>query len=85
MQTGGQATCKGDSGGPMFKYEFFNGTEYKRRYIQIGTVHGSVESCKDRFPGIYVRLEDPSIFAFVKSSGKVNGNLFYTAPKEGLF
>ena len=68
----------------MFNFEYYNGTKYGRRYIQIGTVHGSVESCSDRFPGIYVRLEEPSIFSFVKSNGEVNGNSFYTAPKEGL-
>ena len=46
---------------------------------KIGVVHGSVISCSPRFPGIYARLEDPTIFAFVKSLGSSYNQTVYTA------
>ena len=37
------------------------------KYIQLATVHGSVGQCGDAaFPGIFVRLDDPLIFDFIK-------------------
>ena len=80
VTTGERATCKGDSGGPMFRYEFYNGSITEKRYIQIGVTHGSVESCSPRFPGIYVRLEEQSILEFVRSLGFKFGKQWYTAP-----
>ncbi len=59
-----QGACTGDSGGPL---QFFDANKY--RYEQVGVVHGSVSSCgQSPFPGIYVRLDDPAIFDFLKSA-----------------
>ena len=39
-----------------------------KRWIQIGTVQGAVGSCGDiEFPGIYVRLNHPSVSNFIDS------------------
>jgi hypothetical protein len=36
--------------------------------IQIATVEGGIRECGDfDYPGIFVRLDDPTVFAFVKS------------------
>ncbi len=36
------------------------------RWIQIATVHGAVGDCGDAdFPGIYIRLDDPSVYNFI--------------------
>ena len=84
VETAFGASCRGDSGAPLFRFEFFNGTSEKR-YIQIGTLHGSVNSCDDYYPGIYSRLEEPSNLAFVKSSlGQINGSLLYSASSVGM-
>ena len=45
--------------------QYYNDDKKEERYVQIGTLHGSVRSCSNRFPGIYARLEDPYIFAFI--------------------
>ena len=74
-----QGTCRGDSGGPLFRHEFYNGSQSEKRYVQIGVVHGSVISCSPRFPGIYARLEEPSILEFVKSLGRTYNRTVYTA------
>jgi secreted trypsin-like serine protease len=59
-----QGACKGDGGGPLQFYDFDN-----YRYQQVGVVHGSIYSCgQSPFPGIYVRLDDPAIFDFLKSA-----------------
>ncbi len=35
-------------------------------WIQIATVHGAVRDCGDSdFPGIYIRLDDPTVFNFI--------------------
>ena len=67
VRTGGnQGSCKGDSGGPLM-YQDFAGEASK--WFQIATVQGSVRDCGDvDFPGIYVRLDDPSVFNFIKSN-----------------
>ena len=31
-----QGTCRGDSGGPLFRHEFYNGSLSEKRYVQIG-------------------------------------------------
>ena len=81
VETGTEASCRGDSGAPLFRYEAFNGNLSDFRYVQIGVLHGSVNSCDNTYPGIYSRLEEPSIHEFLKSHGKVNGNLVYSASK----
>ena len=55
-------TCKGDSGGPI---RVFDDSDWKFR--QIGIVHGSAASCDgSRFPGIFVRLDDPEVLNFIQ-------------------
>lgn len=80
-----EASCRGDSGAPLFRYEPFNGNLSDYRYVQIGTLHGSINSCDNAYPGIYSRLEEPSILEFVKSKGKIHGNHIFTAPSVGKF
>ena len=37
--------------------------------IQIATVHGGVRDCGDvEYPGIFIRLDDPSIWHFINDS-----------------
>jgi secreted trypsin-like serine protease len=62
-----QGACTGDSGGPLQFFDFDS-----KRYQQLGVVHGSVSNCgQSAFPGIYVRLDDPTIFNFLKSATQV--------------
>ena len=82
-EAGFEASCRGDSGAPMFRYEPYNGNLTDFRYKLIGILHGSVNSCDNTYPGMYSRTEDPSIHAFIKSHGKMNGRLFYSASKAG--
>ncbi len=60
---GTQGACRGDSGGPlMFKDD-------ERKFVQIAIVEGGVGECGDRdYPGIFVRLDHPSIWNFIASS-----------------
>ena len=83
VEAGLEASCRGDSGAPLFRYEPYNGNLSDFRYVQIGTLHGSVNSCDNTYPGIYSRIEEPSILAFIKSYGQVNGSLIYSAPDAG--
>jgi hypothetical protein len=40
----------------------------RRGYVQIATVHGAVRDCGDKeYPGIYVRLDHPTIYNFISS------------------
>jgi hypothetical protein len=40
----------------------------RKGYVQIATVHGAVRECGDEeYPGIYVRLDHPSILNFMSS------------------
>ena len=56
-------TCKGDSGAPLLM-EKFNGDEIT--IVQVGILHGGAEECSNkRFPAIFNRLSNPSIFKFV--------------------
>ena len=84
VETGRDASCRGDSGAPLFRYEFFNESLTERRYIQLGVLHGSVNSCDNRYPGIYSRLEHPSVFKFIKSFGNIDGKVIYTASSVGM-
>ena len=60
---GKQGSCKGDSGGPLMIQDLES-----KRWVQIGTVAGSVGDCGDiNLPGIYVRLNHPSVSNFIDS------------------
>jgi len=62
---GNQGSCKGDSGGPIM----FEDLRRDQRWIQIATVQGAVRNCGDLdYPGLFIRLDDPSVFNFVLSS-----------------
>jgi secreted trypsin-like serine protease len=63
VDVGYQGPCKGDSGGPLMNKDL-----HSRKFIQIATVSGGVGNCgDDEYPGIYVRLDHPSIFNFISS------------------
>jgi secreted trypsin-like serine protease len=63
VSEGSQGACQGDSGGPLM-YQ-----DDDRKYIQIATVRGGVGECGDRdYPGIFVRLDHPSIWNFIHST-----------------
>ncbi len=39
-----------------------------QQWIQIATVQGAVRDCGDvDYPGIYIRLDDPTVFQFIHS------------------
>jgi secreted trypsin-like serine protease len=69
VDVGKQGACKGDSGGPlMYRDE-------EGKFIQIATVEGGVGECGDKdYPGIFVRLDHPSIWEFIFST--MNGEVF---------
>ena len=77
-----QGSCPGDSGGPFF--EIVNLNKTLQRYVQYGTIHGSVQKCSSsRFPGIFVRLTEPHVFEFLNTLGRSNGNVTYQASERG--
>ena len=60
---GPQGSCKGDSGGPLMYHNLETD-----QWIQIATVQGGIRDCGDEdFPGIYIRLDDPSVYSFINS------------------
>jgi secreted trypsin-like serine protease len=70
---GSQGSCKGDSGGPLMYQDDIN-----EKWIQIATVQGGIRNCGDlEYPGLYIRLDDPNVFSFIKSvlSETYNGKL----------
>ncbi len=63
VTVGNQGACNGDSGGPLM-YKEDDG-----KFIQIATVEGGVGDCGDKdYPGIFVRLDHPSIWNFIAST-----------------
>ena len=65
---GRQGSCKGDSGGPLLYYD-----RRMKHFIQIATVEGGVRDCGDEeYPGIYVRLDHPSVLDFITSTTLVS-------------
>lgn len=60
---GGGHSCNGDSGAPLFRSVFDrSGTA---RAVLVGTNHGAPGQC-GTFPSIYARIEDPSIYDYIK-------------------
>ncbi len=71
-----KGACEGDSGGPLMYKDVL-----ARTYIQIATVEGGVKDCGDEsYPGIFVRLNHPSIREFIFSTmkGKIIISLYYS-------
>ena len=65
VNIGNQGVCKGDSGGPLMY------VEDDGKFVQIAIVEGGVGGCGyDEYPGIFVRLDHPSIWSFIAS--KIN-------------
>ena len=57
----GFGSCKGDSGGPVIRFN-----SEREHFEQIAVVQGGIGACGDRdIPGIYARLRDPGVFAFI--------------------
>ena len=75
---------RGDSGGPAFRFDHLNGDTSVSRYILFGSVHGSVESCSSRYPGIFVRIADAEILEFARNLGEKSGKTIYTASDDGM-
>jgi secreted trypsin-like serine protease len=64
VKEGNQGVCKGDSGDPLMYRDYDSG-----KVIQIAIVEGGVIQCGDTdFPGIFVRLDHPSIWNFIAST-----------------
>merc|ERR1712193_409208 len=63
----GGGTCRGDSGGPLLiNVGNLDVTQ------QIGVLHGGLEQCNNkRYPAIYVRLDNPSIYQWLRSQIRV--------------
>jgi secreted trypsin-like serine protease len=71
VDVGNQGACKGDSGGPLMYKDDDIG-----KFIQIATVRGGVGECDDdAYPGIFVRVDHPSIWKFISST--IKSNFFY--------
>jgi secreted trypsin-like serine protease len=63
VSVGNQGSCQGDSGGPLMYKDDDSG-----KFFQIATVRGAVGQCGDRdYPGIFVRVDQPSIWKFISS------------------
>jgi secreted trypsin-like serine protease len=60
-------SCQGDSGGPLFVDRGVADPSVPR-YVQIGIVSWGI-GCGRRFPGVYSRLSDPAVAAFIASHG----------------
>ena len=59
-------SCFGDSGGPLMYFD-----SSKSRYVQLGISSGNIggEGCAShRYPDIFTRVEDPEVFAFIKTT-----------------
>jgi secreted trypsin-like serine protease len=66
VNVGNQGACEGDSGGPLMQRDVV-----ARKFIQIAIVEGGVGECGDKdYPGIFVRLDHPSIWNFIVSTIK---------------
>ena len=41
-------------------------TEINDVFVQIAVIHGSLSECSSELPGIFVRLDNPNIFAYLQ-------------------
>ena len=65
ITTGKKGSCTGDSGGPLM----YQDLERNQQWIQIAIVQGAVRDCGDvDFPGLYIRLDESTIFDFIQSA-----------------
>ncbi|KAI8905072.1 putative trypsin-like serine protease precursor [Gorgonomyces haynaldii] len=58
---GGKDSCQGDSGGPIFK-------KVDDRYVIVGTVSAGNGCAFADYPGLYARVSNPEISAFVQAN-----------------
>lgn len=55
-------TCQGDSGGPLFVDQ---GGSAVARFVQIGVTSWGIGCANPKYPGVYARLSDPPVRAFI--------------------
>lgn len=66
--------CKGDSGSPLVRFDF-SGSGSQPKYVITGIVQGGVGRCgDDKFPSIFVRVEDPEVYNFIAKTIGVQGS-----------
>lgn len=70
----GHDTCQGDSGGPLFVPAAAGG------YLQLGVTSWGYGCAADGFPGVYARLSDPAVAAFLR---RVTGGGPAARPQAG--
>ena len=66
FQLGGEGSCDGDSGGPLF---IFNDDPSDPFFTQVAIVSGGKPNsgpCSPSAPGIYTRIDDPQVFAWIQ-------------------
>jgi secreted trypsin-like serine protease len=61
-----QATCSGDSGGPLF-------VKTEDGYLQLGVTSFGEARCVPRFPQGFARLSHPPIAAFIRDAAGLSG------------
>ena len=78
---GGRTTCFSDSGGPVLLTKDTSSGDIPKvlHYVQVGTVQGSYNvDCSSSgkyhgYPVIFNRLENPSIFEFIRRKTDLSG------------
>ena len=64
-------TCPGDSGGPLLTDAQGDET-FEIVVQQIGVLHGGLEPCSHTdFPSIYTRLDEPSIYQWLRTQIRI--------------
>ncbi len=64
VSEGNQGACQGDYGSPLMYKDADSG-----KFIQIAIAGGGVGECGDGdYPGIFGRVDDPSIWYFIAST-----------------
>ena len=61
-----EATCPGDSGGPVIAFEPNALGRGVGRFLLIGTVHGAFDDCSNENPGIFVENDDLNVLEFLQ-------------------